>query len=50
MLTYNQSQTSEKNSMKTKFEKLDQTIAKYMNRWGMLLIRISFAIIFSDTK
>ena len=46
MLTYNQSQISEKNSMKTKFEKLDQTIAKHMDKWGMILIRVSFAIIF----
>ena len=32
--------------MQSQFEKLDQTIAKHMNRWGLYLVKISFAIIF----
>jgi len=46
MLTFNPSQTTGKNSKQQLFEKLDQTIAKYMNRWSIPLVKISFAIIF----
>ena len=46
MYAFNSSQFSEKNSIKVKFERLDQTIARYMNRWGISLIKTSFAIIF----
>ena len=46
MLTFNQSHPSKKNSMKQVFEKIDQTIAKYMDRWGISMVKTSFAIIF----
>ena len=46
MLTLNQSQKTSKNSRKRIFEKIDQTIAKYMNRWGISMVKTSFAIIF----
>lgn len=46
MLTTNQSQLSRKNLMKQMFEKLDHTISKYMDRWGISLVKTSFAIIF----
>ena len=47
MLTFfYQSQAKGKNSMKQMFEKVDQAIAKQMNKWGISLVRTSFAIIF----
>ena len=47
MLTiFNPSQEAGKTSMEQMLEQLDQTIAKYMNIWGISLIKTSFAIIF----
>ena len=46
MLTTNQTQLLSKKSTKQLFEKVDQTIAKYMNKWSLPLVKTSFAIIF----
>lgn len=32
--------------MKSRFGEIDQAIAKYMDRWGIALVKTSFAIIF----
>jgi len=46
MQTSNPSKLPVRNSTEKLFEHLDQTIAKYMDRWGISLVKTSFAIIF----